>query len=177
MNFLSIVNWWGGKVTTTSRTSDEDDTCSWLEMIPDERRARRQVAHWLGGDKTSTFKLRRELETICELEIMHLNGPRTAIWMDNETLVYVSQGEFYPDYQHIKKSLNLLCVFVNPKRYTRIIISGKRDDAIADTAMYWWGLYCPEEYNSCIEISQSATFDFGAVKTKHLAALFANSPG
>ncbi len=174
MNFLSIVNWRGGKAITTSHTSDEDD--SLLEIIPDERRTRKQVAYWLSGDKTSTYKLRREPETICELEL-HLNGPRTAIWMDNETLVYVSQGEYYPDYQHIKKSLNLVCVFVNPKRYTRIVISGKRDDAIADTAMYWWGLYCPEECNSCIEISQSATFDFGAVKTKHLAALFANSPG
>jgi hypothetical protein len=144
-----------------------------FEVIPDGLRTPEQVAHWRGGHKTPTYRLRREPRNLYELE---LYGPRTAVWMDNETLVHVSRGDNYPNSDNIDRRLHLLFILYNPRRNTRVVISGKKDEAIAETAMYWWGLHCPEECAPRVSITnQSNTFDFAAVKTRHLATIFENN--
>ena len=100
-----------------------------------------------------------------------------AIWMDNETLVQVTQNEKHPDYQRIEKYIKLVCSLDNTKRSTTVTISGKTDDAIADTAVFWWGMHCPEEGNPCLQLeNQSSTFDFGVFTTTHLSTIFASNP-
>ncbi|GAX24538.1 hypothetical protein FisN_18Lu119 [Fistulifera solaris] len=143
-----------------------------FEVIPDGLRTPEQVAHWRGGHQTPTYRLRREPRNLYELE---LYGPRTAVWMDNETLVHVSRDN-YPNYDYIETNLRLLFVLYNPRRNLRVVISGKNDEAIAETAMYWWGLHCPEECSPRLHIeNQSNTFDFASVKTRHFVTIFENN--
>ncbi len=88
----------------------------------------------------------------------------------------VSQGDNYPNYDNIDRSLHWLFILYNPRRNTRVVISVKNDEAIAETAMYWWGLHCPEECAPRVSIkNQSNTFDFASVKTRHFATIFENN--
>lgn len=137
-----------------------------LEAIPAEQLTREQIARWRCRHTTPTYKLRREPKTLYDLESYY--GPKIAIWMDNRTLVQVSQNNDFPAYQHIKKHLRLTYCMDYPRRRTIIVISGKTDEAIADTATFWWNLHCPEESNPSMEIDNySKSFDFRVMKTEH----------
>ncbi|GAX29012.1 hypothetical protein FisN_7Hu397 [Fistulifera solaris] len=150
---------------------------SLLEVIPEELRTPEQVAQWRGGHQTPTYKLRRDPRNFCEVERYE---EMTAIWMENETLVQVTQGVRFPHFdkfQNVENSLRLVVALFNPTRNIVIEISGKADDAVADTAMYWWSLHCPENCDPCLRIdNQCDKFDFGTIKIKHLATLFARNP-
>lgn len=144
---------------------------SLLEAIPFDQLTPMQVARWRGKYKTPTYRLLRDPQTLDEFESL---GPRIAIWMKNGTLVQIFRNSNYPDWEQLEVYLRLTYCPGNLGKPKTIIISGNTDDAVADTAMFWWGLHCPEECNSCMDIDNySSSFYFGAIKTKHLAAIFA----
>jgi hypothetical protein len=160
--------------------SDDDDSKndSLLEVIPDDLISLCQVAQWRHYHHTPTYEMCRDPRDFYELYDVTEYDETKAIWMENETIVQVILETFFhlDEFQNDGKSLRLVFALFHPTKKMVIEISGRTDDAIADTAMYWWGLHCPKKCDPCLIHIQSNQFDFGAVKTNHLAALFACNP-
>lgn len=160
-------------VLIEERPTEDQGTSELFEIIPKDQLKREQVARWSKKHTTPTYKLCREPRTLNELELYQSS---MAIWMDNETLVYVSRDGHYPSGKGIKKYFTLTFCFELPGRKTVLEITGKSDDAIAETASFWWSLHCPEEYHPFLLIDKKAgEFDFSVVTRKQLALMFVSN--
>lgn len=152
---------------------EDQDTSKLLELITEDELEPEQVAHWSDGHTTPTYKLCREPVMLNELK---LYGSCMAIWMDNETLVYISEDEdcpLYPKRECIDRFFCFTCLLGDSGRIVRLAVTGESDDAIAESASFWWSLHCPEEHFPLLTIdNEGNNFDFSVVTAKHLSMMF-----
>lgn len=129
--------------------SSDDDL---LEIIPYEQLAPDQIARWFDGEMSPTYKLRREPEDLFELE---LYGPRLAIWMDNKTLTYISTDYNHPEFSEVERFLRFDVILHFGRHLLVFSVVAQNDDAVAETAAFWWASSYPEECSCCIIIGNN----------------------